>query len=274
MSQRIRIGTSGFSYADWVGPFYPPSCSRTRLLEFYAEEFDCVEINSTYYEPLSTRASASLVRRSPPGFTFAVKLHRDITHGRTDLKDSLRRLREQNAPFAESGKLGMLLAQFPHSFHHSTENFDYLVRLMASVQPLCIEFRSHEWLNDHVYDAMRDTGTTLCIVDEPKLQGLLPWRPMMTSNSAYIRFHGRNESKWYDHTEAWQRYDYLYTDLELDSRVPDIQRLAGASKEAFVFFNNHYGAQAVTNARQLAAKLGMKTKRAQPDLFETDRYPL
>jgi len=266
VSARIWIGTCGFSYRDWVGRYYPPSVGG-RLFEYYSTEFRCVEIDSSYYGWLSAQTCESLVEKAPADFRFCVKLNRALTHERSDPEDAIRKSLDQNAPFRRAGKLAMQLAQFPESFRYCDENIEYLSRICAELQPLCVEFRSGDWMRDELIRFLKDTGTTLCVVDEPKLKGLAGWHPIAVSQTAYFRFHGRNAAKWHEHEEAWERYDYLYTEHELQQFVPDVMKIAEAAQDVFLFFNNHYGAQAVTNARQLAELLGVPTKRQQSSLF-------
>ena len=120
----IRIGTSGFSYKDWVGPVYPETLAPRDRLSFYAREFSTVELNVTYYRIPSTRTVESWVRKTPDDFLFAVKAFRELTHEREE---------PQFAPFVaslqpmiEAGKLGCVLTQFPYSFHLLPQNRDYL----------------------------------------------------------------------------------------------------------------------------------------------------
>jgi uncharacterized protein YecE (DUF72 family) len=251
----IRIGTAGFSYDDWRGPFYPPKLPKTKWFDFYAEHFDCLEINSSYYSWLGTKTTDSLVSRAPRNFLFTLKLHGSITHERDDLDHGITATLDQNRVFAESEMLGAHLAQFPNSFHRSEANKDYIRRLADGVDKLCIEFRHASWA--HSDELLREIGAGWVCVDEPHLRGLLGWLPAVTSDIAYFRFHGRNAAKWYAHAQAFERYDYLYSEEELEGRAPDILAAGERAGTTFAVFNNHYGAQAVTNARQLSLVMGI-----------------
>lgn len=245
----IRIGTAGFSYDDWRGPFYPPKLPKTKWFDFYTENFDCLEINSSYYSWLGTKTTSSLVSRAPRDFLFTLKLHGSITHERADLDHGIRATLDQNRVFAENNMLGAHLAQFPNSFHRTEENEHYVRRLADGLEKLCIEFRHSSWA--HSAEVLREIGAGWVTVDEPPLRGLLGWLPHVTLAIAYFRFHGRNAAKWYAHERAFERYDYLYSEEELEGRVHDVLAAAGQARTTFAVFNNHYGAQAVTNARQL-----------------------
>lgn len=267
MKPKIYVGTSGFSYADWVGRYYPEGTKPSQMFEYYAAEFNCVEINSTHYGYLSPRTANSLVSRAPDEFRFSVKLHKDFTHVRHHLKNAVSKTNAQNRPFEAEGKLGVLLAQFPFSFHYSDANFRFVKLLTEHFEKLCIEFRCESWNFQEVHNELRSHGTATCVVDQPRLKGLSGWNPMRTSDTAYGRFHGRNSASWYEHEEAWERYDYEYKESELKPLVPGIQSLAEDAREAYLFFNNHYQAQAITNARQMAALIGAPMPKLQRDLL-------
>jgi uncharacterized protein YecE (DUF72 family) len=100
------------------------------------------------------------------------------------------------------------------------------------------------------------------------VKGLPKFSKDLSGDVAYVRLHGRNAAKWYEHDHAYERYDYLYSVKEIERIAEDISAMTERAKESFVFFNNHYGAQAVTNARQLADVLGIATKPAESSLFE------
>src|SRR5512143_1124786 len=116
----IKIGTSGFSYADWVGPVYPQGLAASDQLGFYASEFTTVEINATFYRIPEPRTVESWIRKTPPGFVFSVKAYRGLTHDRENPEYAP--FATSLNPFVASGRLGCVLAQFPYSFHASAPN--------------------------------------------------------------------------------------------------------------------------------------------------------
>jgi uncharacterized protein YecE (DUF72 family) len=287
----IFIGTAGFHYKDWVGPFYPQSLAPASWFEFYAKEFSCLELNASFYTWIATRTMQRFAERAPERFRFTVKVHRSLTHDIADVDRGIAAMRDTAKPLVEAKKFGCFLAQFPQSFHPSEHREAYVQRLAESLQPLCVEFRSSDWQTDRAARLAEAAGFSVVAVDGPRLEGLPKLASPPVSTVGYVRLHGRNKGKWYSHDEAWERYDYLYSEEELKEVVPVILDVAsrvaprvpaGASEpasatsggprygdggETFVVFNNHYGAQAVTNARQMASLLGLPHSPAQGQLF-------
>lgn len=248
----IKIGTSGFSYDDWVGPVYPPDLPARERLTYYAERFPTVELNVTYYRVPDARTVEGWVRRTPADFLFAVKAFQGLTHEREapDFPGFVAAL----APLVESGKLGCVLAQFPYSFHPTRENREYLALLRAGFGelPVVVELRNAGWVAEETFDLLRSLALGYCCVDEPQLRGLMPPIAIATGPVAYVRFHGRNAAKWYAHDEAWERYDYSYSASELNEWVPRIRELDAQVPLTLVYFNNHYVGQAPKGARDLS----------------------
>lgn len=264
----ILVGTSGFSYPDWVGPVYESGTPRSRMLEAYCRLFPVAEINSTYYAIPAPRTMASLVRRTPPGYPFTVKLPRELTHQRENVEDAARRFLDGLAPLREAERLAALVAQFPWSFKNRPENREYLhlvADLLAGVAPLVVEFRHAAWLDEQVFALLRERGLAFCAVDEPQLPGLLPPRMEVTANPAYVRFHSRDADKWWS-SGGKQRYNYLYSQEELLPWVPKIREAAEQVQQVFVFFNNCHMGHAARNARMMMELLGLDLP-FQPTLF-------
>jgi uncharacterized protein YecE (DUF72 family) len=247
----IRLGTSGFSYDDWIGPFYPEDLPRWGWLGYYADRFSTVELNVTYYRLPEHRIVSGWVKRTPDDFLFAVKAHQSLTHEREE-PDYAGYL-EGLAPLVESNKLACVLAQFPHSFHATDANRVYLAQLREGLSevPVVAEFRDQAWVSDETYELLRQLEMGFCCVDQPRLKGLMPPVAVATSPVAYVRFHGRNSAKWWHHEHAWERYDYTYAEQELDPWVPRIRELAAASPLTLVYANNHYKGQSVDTIRKL-----------------------
>lgn len=260
MPATIHIGCSGFSYDDWHGPFYPSDLPPAGRLGYYAAEFSCVELNTTFYRQPEPGMIASLANRTPEHFRFAVKVYGGITHDHRHATDAdFERFWAGLEPLREQGKLGCLLAQFPNSFRPSKPAVAHLRRLReAWPEPgLVIEFRHAAWSDPRADALLERHRLATCVVDEPDLPGLMPARVQITASPAYVRFHGRNAARWYDHLEAWERYDYRYRADELQTWVDPIKELADGADDLYVFFNNHYEAQAVLNARELGQMLGI-----------------
>jgi len=257
----IYIGTSGFSYDDWVGPYYPQNLPKKDWLYYYAREFLTLEVNSSYYAVPSPYAFIQMAKKTPEGFLFAVKAHQDMTHKREDNAAVFQQFRQALQPLLEVGKFGCVLAQFPFSFHANPENQDYLrlLRERLADLPVVIEFRNREWLTQENFALLREHDLGFCCVDEPRFSSLMPPIAEATSSHvAYVRFHGRNAQKWWRHEQAWERYDYTYKPEELQEWVPKIRMLDGMAEKTFVFANNHWQAQAVGTARQLKLDLGQE----------------
>lgn len=250
----ILIGTSGFSYDDWKEEFYPPDMAKKDFLEFYAEQFRVLELNFSYYRIPNSSQSRQMITKSGGKLEFVVKAYRQMTHeiSENSLTEILPKFMEGISPFVDAGRLGVILLQFPQSFHYVPENRLYLKSLIETLSPspVSIEFRQREWLKESVYETLRELGAGFVCVDEPPLPSLIPPVVINTSNSGYIRFHGRNSKKWYG-TDSRTRYDYLYSEDELKEWVPKIRELAERTEKLFVFFNNHAKAQAITNAKML-----------------------
>lgn len=250
-------GTSGFSYDDWCGIYYPERLPRKNWLSYYAQEFNAVELNFTYYALPEVSTMKALAGRTGEGFLFAVKANQDMTHKRQGDTSVFAAFLKSLEPLAESGKLGCVLAQFPYSFGETAAHFEYLKKFydwMAGTA-LVIEFRNSGWLNQKTHDWMRDHNIGFCCVDEPQLQRLLPPSAEVTGDIGYIRFHGRNEAKWFDHEHAWERYDYTYKAGELEEWIPRIAQISRVASKTFIFANNHWKSQAVDTIRQVRSML-------------------
>ena len=263
------IGTSGFSYDDWRGTFYPKAMLDKDMLGFYAERFPMVEVNSTYYTVPSADSMRAMAAKVPKDFEFVVKAHGSITHERGPLAKNLPPFLAAVAPILEAGKLGCLLFQFPGSFHVDDDGLEYLSELREALPPewpAVVEFRHDSWLRDEVTDALThmDLGFVNC--DMPRLRGLLPPTDIVTSTVSYVRFHGRKADAWYGAEEAWQRYDYAYKDEELVEWVPRLVDIGRRSRKTYVVFNNHPRGLSAENAREMRRKLA----EAEPSMeFKT-----
>jgi uncharacterized protein YecE (DUF72 family) len=160
-------------------------------------------------------------------------------------------------PAVSSGKLGCVLAQFPYSFHPDTANMEYLgvLRERLGELPAVVEFRNARWLTDEVFGLLEQLDLGFCCVDEPRLPNLMPPLVKATGNIGYVRFHGRNSAKWWQHEHAYERYDYSYTSEELGEWLPKIRELDSTTEKTFVFANNHWQGQSVNTIRQLQMML-------------------
>lgn len=249
----IHIGTCGYSYKDWIGPFYPEGTKDAQMLEYYCIHFGFVEINSTFYHMPGLKLFESIVRRTPDSFMASVKLFQGFTHMEEyDTKLSENFLYAVQ-PLIESGRLICLLAQYPYSFHYSERNLDRLKQLRQCFPDVNVnvEFRNREWIRQEVFDLLRKEDLGFVCVDEPRVKGLIGKVLATTSKVSYLRMHGRNAAKWYA-GEGPERYDYLYGRNELEEWLPGINELEKSSPVTVVAFNNHPKGKAVENARLMA----------------------
>ena len=245
----IRIGTSGYSFKDWGGVFYPAGLASQKMLPFYAEEFDTVEVNFTYYRVPSAKTMKGMAAATPAGFRFFVKAQGSFTHER-DLSKKDEFL-AGIAPLRDSGKLSGLLFQFPQSFRNDAANRRYVAAVAEAFpgETIAVEFRDRSWDEPPVYEFLDKNGLTFVSVDEPQVSTLFPPVARATSGLGYVRFHSRDGRKWYK--GAKERYDYLYSDAELREWLPKLRAMAARARSLYVYFNNCNRGQAVENARRM-----------------------
>lgn len=245
----IKIGTSGYSFLDWKGAFYPENIEKGKMLDFYAKHFDTVEINSTYYRIPHPSVFYRLTEKTPEDFEFIVKTHKDITHTRENIETSANNLKEAIRPLAETAKMHGFLAQFPGAFRKSKPSLDYLkkCRELFNDFPFFVEFRHKSWIEEEVFDFLKNQNIGFCCVDEPELESLIPPIAKATTGVGYVRFHGRNKASWWKGMK--DRYDYLYNENELKEWIEKIKQLRGTTEKIYLFFNNCPQGQAVKNAQ-------------------------
>ena len=254
----IKVGTAGYSYQDWIGPFYPEGTKSVQMLEYYAGYFNFVEINSTYYHMPGMKLFESMDRKTQAAFKFAVKLFGGFTHERNCTQVEAQQFKYALQPITGNGKLACLLAQFPYSFHYTPENLDYLKRLRSMFEgyEINVEFRNDNWIKSSVLNTMKAENIGFVCVDEPGIRGLIKNVTAVTSNIAYVRLHGRNAEKWYS-GEGSERYDYLYSTGELLEWVNRIREVEEGPGMTLISFNNHPKGKAIENAKALIGYLGV-----------------
>jgi uncharacterized protein YecE (DUF72 family) len=255
----ILIGTSGFSYEDWRGYFYPPELPKKEMLSFYARHFPTVEVNATYYSIPHPATFAQMAGKVPPGFQFVVKAHKEMTHAEEFAPQPFQEFRTVMEPLVERDMLGCVLAQFPWAFRATPASRAILEQFRRALPdlPVVVEFRNSGWVSEETFTLLQNLSFGFCCVDEPRLKGLMPRIVRATSPIGYVRFHGRNAAKWWQHEQAYERYDYLYSEEELAQWVPRIRELAEATERTYLFFNNHYEGKAGQNAQMMARLLNL-----------------
>jgi uncharacterized protein YecE (DUF72 family) len=236
----IRIGTSGWVYKHWRGLFYPPEMRPAAWFDYYAGRFDTVEINNSFYRLPSEAAFAAWQAQAPPGFLYAVKASRYLTH--------LRKLKEPEEPLdrffsrvaALGSTLGPVLYQLPPRWRLNLPRFEHFLAALPTGYRHAIEFREPSWLCEAVFAQMERYGVALCIHDMPPVQ--IPLR--VTAPFVYLRFHG------------YPTYAGNYEQSALEewaTRIADWQR---QGLDVYAYFNNDIGGHAIHNAQTLRSLVG------------------
>ena len=289
----IRVGTSGWSYPSgdgtWKGIFYPlPKPKGFNELAFYAEHFDTVEVNSSFYRVPAVKTAEEWAKRTPKNFEFSLKLFQKFTHPEMFLKATGRdpadidrkdvdEFRAALDPLASAGKLGALLAQFPASFKNEPGSRDYLAWLLHAFEEydVAVELRHRSFSDDPVetMDLLAEYGAALVQIDEPKFKtSIRQDRRPNVKTFFYLRLHGRNAAQWWTHEKSEDRYNYLYSEAELEPFVDAAEDASARVKKAYVYANNHFSAKSVANAATIKNKLGQKLGGEYPEAF-VQRYP-
>jgi len=247
----VWIGTAGYSWPDWVGPFYPRGTSSQRMVGYYATEFPFVEINSTFYRVPTEGQLARLAARTPEGFQFSLKVPRSISHeGQEGDLDPFRQAADE---LAEREQLAGLVLQFPESFANTIQHRDWLDWVSEGLKPhpVWVEFRHWSWHRLRLGAWLRDRGLDLVAVDVPELPNIFP-RGIISPDTKrlYVRLHSRAAENW--DRPGKIRYDYFFPDEVLKEWVRRLSEAAPQLTEAYFVFNNCHSLQAVTNARRLA----------------------
>jgi uncharacterized protein YecE (DUF72 family) len=245
----IWIGTSGYSYPDWIGGFYPVGTRQGQMLQEYCRHFPLVELNFTFYRMPTAAILQRMATQTPLGFQFCVKMPRALSHEQQEM--DIPPLRGALKPLEESGQLLSLLCQFPQSFHHGPAQLRWIETLASAFgsQPLAVEFRHHSWNHPGIEDWCKERKLDLVGVDVPDLPGLYPRGWVQSGRTAYIRFHSRNAKNWYRSDK--DRYDYYYSDAELTEWIEAIQKNANLVDRVLLLFNNCHKSQAAANARRM-----------------------
>jgi uncharacterized protein YecE (DUF72 family) len=241
----VRIGCSGWNYAHWRERVYPKGLPTREWLRRYAELFDTVEVNTTFYRLPRRDSVAAWVRESPPSFLFAVKASRYLTHMKRllDMEQGQARFYERIDPLVVSPKLGPILWQLPESFRRDEER---LASALAKLRPgrHCFEFRHASWFTDDVYALLREHGVALVIGDHPK-------RPFqaheLTVDWTFIRFHYGSRGRGGN-----------YSERELEEWAERIERWREGA-DVYAYFNNDWMGYAVKNGLRLKELLDVGT---------------
>jgi uncharacterized protein YecE (DUF72 family) len=295
----ISTGTCSWTEKTLIqsGEFYPKEVKTAEgRLRYYADHFDTVEVDSTYYAIPDRNTACLWDERTPDNFVFHIKAYGALTGHRVDSKTLpydivselsekekteryvyikelallsavSERFRESLTPLIQSKKLGVLVFQFPPWFHYKKSNFEYMVKCKELMQglPVAVEFRHGSWLTldvqNSVFHFLENNEFTYIAADEPQYgtQATIPFVPQSTSDIAYFRFHGRNKETWLKKgVETALRYSYFYSDEELRKFIPSIRSADKKAKITYAMFNNCHGGFAMRNALRLQEMLGQK----------------
>jgi uncharacterized protein YecE (DUF72 family) len=240
----VRIGCSGWNYAHWRnGVFYPPRLAASKWLAYYAQFFDTVEVNATFYRLPRRTSVARWVEESPPDFAFALKASRYLTHIKrlTDLERGLERFYACIEPLLGSPKLGPILWQLPPNFKRDDERLAGALERLPRSERHCFEFREPSWFHSDVYALLREYRVALVIADRPEVHSFQSYE--LTTDFTYVRFH---------HGTRGARGNYSESELEEWAR-----RFEDWAKRAAIwaYFNNDWEGFAPKNALWLKQRL-------------------
>jgi uncharacterized protein YecE (DUF72 family) len=298
----VRIGTSGWSYPSgpgaWNGIFYPARRGGARgagELAYYAEHFETVEVNSSFYRLPDSAVTKKWASQTPARFDFCLKLFQKFTHPDMHLKGVEARggsregpvpavtgvdvdaFRQSIDPIAAAGKLGALLVQFPPSFRHADDARDYLAWLLQAFSdyPIAVELRHRSWSDQQqaTLALLNAHNASWVQIDEPKFRFSIQQSRLPNLGSLYyMRLHGRNAEKWWTHGHPDERYDYLYSPGEIAGFADTVTRVRELVQKIYVFMNNHFAGKAVANAAALRHAIGQPVPGEYSDQMLA-RYP-
>jgi uncharacterized protein YecE (DUF72 family) len=246
---QVWVGTSGYSYSDWVGPFYPPGTRPGQMLAHYCRYFPLVELNFTFYRLPTATMLSRLIEQTPAGFQFLVKLPRTLSHEENPA--DIVPFRHAVDEMRGRGRLLGLLCQLPQASHNLPGHRAWLELLAGEFAGygLAIEFRHESWFCSEVPPWLGERNVDLVAVDVPKLPGLYPRGLVQSSPRLYVRFHSRNDGKWYRSDKG--RYDYHYDDEALSEWTTALSRNENRCDRALLLFNNCQRSHAVANAQRM-----------------------
>ncbi len=242
---KILLGTSGWSYKEWEGPFYMKG--EKHKLRAYSRVFPTVEIDSTFYRYPSKGTVMGWLRYSPSDFVFTAKLPKIITHEKklglkSDVTADLESFLRVMEPLQLNGKLACLLIQLPPSYDYNPDNLEAFFNILPPQFRFAVEFRNHSWLREETWQQLKQHNIAYTNVDEP----LLPPDVHITTDFTYFRWHGHGEKPW---------FNYLYKTEELEPWIPKIAEASKQVKRVCGYFNNHFHGYAPENCLSLIERI-------------------
>ena len=300
----IRFGPAGWTYPDYPGTVYPADAPKKfDVLAFLASYYDTIEINASFYAPQPPRNFTAWARRVAhnENFRFTAKLWQKFTHGiaeygrhdemayadaqtqrRTEAGADLwtasdvREVQDGFAILREANRLGAILAQFPWSFRPTAASIELLTRLAEDFRgwPVVVELRHGAWAAREHALLLKRLGLGFCNIDQPVIGESIAPTAGATSETAYIRLHGRRYDTWFEErASVSERYNYLYAAEELTPWVERVKKIASGEQvqQLYVIANNHFEGKGAANALMLRSMLEDRKVPAPPVLFETYR---
>jgi uncharacterized protein YecE (DUF72 family) len=271
----ILVGPAGWSYTDWAGIVYPHHKPRGfHEAAYLAQFFDTIEINTSFYSPPRAEIVKAWAARIAfnPNFKFTAKLWKRFTHEcNANLQDE-KAFKQGLEPLVNEGRLGALLLQVPWSFKNTPENHEYLSGLIMQFMeyPLVLEVRHGSWNKPEVFEWLAGLGVGFCNIDQPVIGQSIAPSAHSTAPVGYVRLHGRNYEHWFTSNEhPEERYNYLYSQTELEPWAARIRNIARNAELTFVITNNHFEGKAIANALQLIALLRNQHVRVPETLLES-----
>ena len=258
----VFLGTSGWSYNEWIGPFYHKG--EKSMLRAYGRVLKTAEINTSFYRYPTNKMVMGWARYSPSEFVFSAKLPKLITHQKKlDLKEGIQ---EDLEKFCETlrvlllnGKLGCLLIQLPPKYEYDLDHLESFFKILPTEFSFAVEFRNLSWMRSETWDLLEKYKVAYTIVDEP----LLPPEVHITSSNAYFRWHGKGQNPW---------FDYRYSREELEPWIPKIKATSEKVKRVYGYFNNHFHGYAPENCLQVLEMLGLLGTSQQETMERVKRH--
>jgi uncharacterized protein YecE (DUF72 family) len=251
----ILVGTSGFQYRDWVPVFYPKDLDPGSWLNYYSRRFGCCELGFTHYRIPEPPTIQEIIENTQEAMPLVFRAPSRLAEEHADNSELARRFAAALWPLKDTGQLAGVLAQFPPTFEFIRDNFDRLCLLRDSLEgiPLIAEFGCPDWLSPRAAKHLATAHVALACVDGG---GGLKEKTFFcaTTELAYVRFQGRNQSRWFKGDGSAQ-HDYLYSRAELASVVPELRRLEQECERVLVFMNNPWRGQAIINAQMLMEEI-------------------
>lgn len=240
---RIYIGTSGWSYPQWQGLYYPVGLAKARWFEYYCQHFNTVELNATFYRAFQDTTYDKWYHQAPDDFKYVVKAHRFITHRKLlhDVKDSIKRCWTSAHRLKE--KLGLVLMQLSPNTPYDLSRLEQALTAFKNPQQIAVEFRDPSWYTPSTLQLLKKYHAVFCNSDSPDIA----LTDHITAKTAYFRLHGRGE---------WYTSNYSKSQLkQIATMITKIQKQG--VQDVYVFFNNDCNAYAAKNALALRELLGV-----------------